>query len=97
MNATPAVAAVMLPSMSPPVPPSWLALLLEGRTTPTFITLCEQKLIHQEDFSSAELLARVPENEFTCDYLTNIGIVAKGLQLKLINLHMELRVEYTGT
>ncbi len=34
----------------------------------------------------------VPEDEFTCDYLTNIGITAKGLQMKLINLHKELRI-----
>eukprot|EP01032_Pedospumella_encystans_P018014 gene18014-20521_t len=89
------------PAVIPPVPPhmlsipsaplSWLALLLEGRTTPAFISLCEEKLIQQEDFSSAELLAMVPESEFTCEYLTSIGITAKGLQVKLVNLHKELR------
>ena len=83
-------------SGSPPAPRSWLALLLEGRTTPAFIALCEQKLIQQEDFSSAELLAEMPVNEFTCEYLTSLGITAKGLQIKLVNFHKELRETHRG-
>ena len=84
-------------SGSPSAPQSWLALLLEGRTTPAFIALCELKLIQQEDFSTAELLASLPESEFTCEYLTSIGITAKGLQMKLVILHKELRETHRGT
>lgn len=106
----PPIAARVAPTLSstepPPEPlealallsvqPSWLAVLLKGRTTPAFIALCEQKLIHQEDFSSAALLAMVPESDFTCAYLDKIGITAKGLQMKLIILHKELRALYQG-
>ena len=84
-------------SGSPPAPLSWLALFLECRTTPAFVALCEEKLIQQEDFSSAALLASLPESEFTCDYLTSIGITARGLQIKLVNLHKELRETHRGT
>lgn len=63
---------------------------------PAFIALCEEKLIHQEDFSSAALLAMVPEGDFTCAYLDKIGIIARGLKVKLVVLHRELRATYQG-
>eukprot|EP01032_Pedospumella_encystans_P018174 gene18174-20696_t len=97
VSVVPAPSPIAVPPVPPQIastsstPPSWLALLLEGRTTPAFISLCEQKLIQQEDFSSAELLASVPESEFNNEYLASIGITAKGLQIKLVNLHKELR------
>ena len=76
--------------------PSWLALQLQGYTTPAFIALCEQKLIQEEGFFSAELLAEMPESEFTCDYLSSIGIMARGLKLSLMVMHRELRSKYKG-
>lgn len=52
---------------------------------------CERKLVAQEGFMSATLFATLPAAELTFAYLDKIGIVGKGLQLELMQIHRALQ------
>ena len=90
---------VPIPSTrSPVVSSSWLAVRLRAEgTKEESIVLCENKLIHEEEFTKEHLLGSMPHSHFTMEYLNKIGITAYGLQQKLITIHRELAVEYQGT
>ena len=90
---------VPIPSTrSPVVSSSWLAVRLRAEgTKEESIVLCENKLIHEEEFTKELLLGAMPHSHFTMEYLNKIGITAYGLQQKLMTIHRELAVEYQGT
>ena len=50
----------------------------------------------QEGFVNAGLFASLPAAELTFAYLNRIGIVGKGLQLELMQLHRELQPTPAG-
>eukprot|EP01032_Pedospumella_encystans_P016175 gene16175-18462_t len=71
---------------------SWLASqLLRKRFGATLVRDAEHKLVAQEGFVNAELFASLPAAEMTFAYLDRIGIMGKGLQLELMQLHRELQ------
>lgn len=76
----------------------WLSKrLLDDADNPfpiELIHLCEEKLVLQEGFACEQDFARLPEEEFTGEYLNSIGIVRKGLHIRLRRLHHDLRTEY---
>lgn len=58
------------------------------------IQLCDDKLVREEGFACEQDFAHLTEEEFTGEYLTQIGILRKGLHIRLRRLHQDLRREY---
>eukprot|EP01032_Pedospumella_encystans_P019452 gene19452-22114_t len=76
---------------------SWLAAeLLRKGFDPALVRNVEHKLVAQEGFVTAELFASLPAAELTFAYLDRIGIVGKGLQLELMQLHRTLQLTAIG-
>jgi len=95
------VPAVEVPPATPTSVPSsgWLSKrLLDDAENPFPIELiqrCEEKLVHNEGFACEQDFVHLPEKEFTGEYLTQIGILGKGLHIRLRRLHRELQTEYS--
>ena len=71
---------------------SWLAVRLHKTGFDyQLVRDLERKLVVQEGFVTAELFASLPAAELTFAYLDRIGIVGKGLQLELMQLHRTLQ------
>eukprot|EP01032_Pedospumella_encystans_P019483 gene19483-22150_t len=76
---------------------SWLAAeLLRKRFDPALVRNVEHKLVVQEGIVTAELFASLPAADLTFAYLDRIGIVGKGLQLELMQLHRTLQLTAIG-
>jgi len=71
---------------------SWLAVRLHKTGFDyQLVRDLERKLVVQEGFVSADLFASLPAAELTFAYLDRIGIVGKGLQLELMQLHRTMQ------
>eukprot|EP01032_Pedospumella_encystans_P015716 gene15716-17962_t len=85
-------------ALSPRLTSGWLSKrLLDDAENPfpiELIQLCDDKLVREEGFACEQDFAHLPEAEFTGEYLTQIGILRKGLHIRLRRLHQDLRREY---
>lgn len=79
----------------PPEPSSWLAhrLRLEN-VGADWVLLCEEQLVQEEGFGTAETLASVATERFTRLYLNRLGITSIGVQQVLFRVHEDLHIEY---
>lgn len=74
---------------------TWLGSILAKRgISAHLIYLCEERLVRQEGFGSAQILAYTPIGLFTRAYLESLGIHGLGLQQLLLDFHVDLRHDY---
>lgn len=77
-------------------PLSWLAAhLLRSGIDEQLVKVCESKLIIKEGFVSEADFAELPPSDVDATYLREIGIIARGVQVRIIRLHRELYAQYT--
>lgn len=85
-------------ALTPRLTSGWLSKrLLDDAENPfpmELIQLCDDKLVREEGFACEQDFAHLPEEDFTGEYLTQIGILRKGLHIRLRRLHQDLRREY---
>eukprot|EP00598_Pedospumella_elongata_P014253 CAMPEP_0184999142 /NCGR_PEP_ID=MMETSP1098-20130426/64595_1 /TAXON_ID=89044 /ORGANISM="Spumella elongata, Strain CCAP 955/1" /LENGTH=1212 /DNA_ID=CAMNT_0027526103 /DNA_START=175 /DNA_END=3813 /DNA_ORIENTATION=- len=83
-------------STLPALPVSWLAVhLLESGMDEKLVLDCELKLIVTEGFVSEADFADLPPSDVDAVYLKEIGILGRGVQVKIMKLHRELYAKYT--
>ena len=71
---------------------SWLGPLLRARqVSEQHISLCEEALVQNEGFTDAKLFFSLREPDLAA-YLSHIGIVQKGVQMKVVALHKLLQL-----
>ena len=76
---------------------AWLAAELLGKGfDPAVARDVQHKLVTLEGFVTAELFTSLPAVELSFAYLDRIGIVGKGLQLELMQLHRTLQLTAIG-